>query len=514
MSEMDLDDDDYQQGLSDNDDDAFDYEEGDDDEAFDDDLGFVDSQASEAPKLKAYEVEYTPRTPAEILAFQRREVEHVAGITGIAEQHVATLLRHFNWNKERLIELYMDQPEKVLSDAGVITDEKEAPRFVKVPGFMCDVCCNDDDGMETLALSCGHRFCRDCYEHYLTQKIRDEGESRRIQCMGECKLVVDEKTVEMVVDKDTFKKYQSLLLRTFVDDNEYLKWCPSANCENAVECHVSQAKLKEIIPTVICASGHRFCFGCSQVDHQPTLCALLKLWMRKCQDDSETANWISANTKECPRCKSTIEKNGGCNHMTCKQCKYEWCWICMGSWTEHGQNWYNCNRFEEKSGSEARDAQSKSRASLERYLHYFNRYANHEQSARLDQELYLKTERKMDQLQQSSDLSWIEVQFLKKAVDVVVAARMTLKYTYAFAFYLVRDNPTHLFEDNQRDLEMAVEQLSELLEKPLELNRDKISELRQWVLDKSVYVQQRREIMLNDTAQGLLEKRWTYNVNI
>lgn len=55
--------------------------------------------------------------------------------------------------------------------------------------------------------------------------------------------------------------------------------------------------------------------------------------------------------------------------MTCKKCKWEFCWVCMGPWTEHGTAWYNCNRFEEKSSSEARDGQSKSRASLERYLH-------------------------------------------------------------------------------------------------------------------------------------------------
>lgn len=36
---------------------------------------------------------------------------------------------------------------------------------------------------------------------------------------------------------------------------------------------------------------------------------------RKCDDDSETSNWIAANTKECPKCNVTIEKDGGCNHM-------------------------------------------------------------------------------------------------------------------------------------------------------------------------------------------------------
>lgn len=49
-------------------------------------------------------------------------------------------------------------------------------------------------------------------------------------------------------------------------------------------------------------------------------------------------------------------------------------------------------------------------------------------------------------MQQTSDLSWIEVQFLKKAVDVTVQSRTTLKWTYAFAFYLDRTNQTELFE--------------------------------------------------------------------
>ncbi|OZJ02985.1 E3 ubiquitin-protein ligase dbl4 [Bifiguratus adelaidae] len=156
--------------------------------------------------------------------------------------------------------------------------------------------------------------------------------------------------------------------------------------------------------------------------------------------------------------------------------------------------------------------QAKSRASLERYLHYYNRFANHEQSAKLDRDLYYRTEKKMEEMQQTSDLSWIEVQFLKKAVDTLVQCRTTLKWTYAFAFYLQKNNQTEIFEDNQRDLEMATEQLSELLEKPIV--RSQIADLRQLVLDKSVYVGTRREILLEDTTKGLLEGRWEYIVSI
>jgi ariadne-1 len=52
----------------------------------------------------------------------------------------------------------------------------------------------------------------------------------------------------------------------------------------------------------------------------------------------------------------------------------------------------------------------------------------------------------MEDMQQNSDLSWIEVQFLKKAVDITVQCRTTLKWTYAFAFYLDKSNHTELFE--------------------------------------------------------------------
>jgi ariadne-1 len=108
-----------------------------------------------------------------------------------------------------------------------------------------------------------------------------------------------------------------------VDDQPFLKWCPAPNCEDAIECKVASTQLKEKVPTVKCTNNHSFCFGCLLPDHQPCICALVKLWLQKCADDSETANWISANTKECSKCQSMIEKNGGCNHMSCKKCKYE-----------------------------------------------------------------------------------------------------------------------------------------------------------------------------------------------
>ncbi|TMW39290.1 hypothetical protein DOY81_015630, partial [Sarcophaga bullata] len=74
---------------------------------------------------------------------------------------------------------------------------------------------------------------------------------------------------------------------------------------------------------------------------------LYSKWLTKCADDSETANYISANTKDCPKCHICIEKNGGCNHMQCFNCKYDFCWMCLGDWKTHGSEYYECSRYKD-----------------------------------------------------------------------------------------------------------------------------------------------------------------------
>lgn len=131
----------------------------------------------------------------------------------------------------------------------------------------------------------------------------------------------------------------------------------------------------------------------------------------------------------------------------------------------------------------------------------------------MDKELFEKTERKMESMQQTSEFSWIQVQFLKSAVEVLLQSRQTLMWTYCLAFFLTRSsNATALFEDNQRDLEMAVESLSELLEK--EITSQNAADLRKSVLDKTEYVNRRRQVLLSDSAIGHKEKRWSYNFDV
>ena len=106
--------------------------------------------------------------------------------------------------------------------------------------------------------------------------------------------------------------------------------------------------------------GYTFCFTCKEEAHKPADCNTVAQWNEKNCAESENILWIKANTKKCPKCRKPIEKNQGCNHMTCKRevggCGYEFCWICLGDWTKHGSEtggYYKCNRFMSSEEKEA-----------------------------------------------------------------------------------------------------------------------------------------------------------------
>lgn len=183
--------------------------------------------------------------------------------------------------------------------------------------FVCPICF-DDTQTETAALACKHKFCKACWSAYITSKVRTEAE-HWITCMAEdCSLVAPDDFIRdaLADDKATWERFGELLVRHFVSCNPNLKFCPYPSCTHAVSCPAAASKsvLTTIVPIVSCGvDSHKFCFGCSiDADHRPVVCGVAKMWLQKCQDDSETANWIKSNTKECSKCQSTIEKNGGC----------------------------------------------------------------------------------------------------------------------------------------------------------------------------------------------------------
>jgi len=448
-------------------------------------------------------------------------IKEVNAIVEIPATTTRILLNHFKWDKEKLMEMYYDgDQDKLFNEAHIVSPYKKgfgstiqlakkrstrsATAATAGPSSLsCEICYMDTPSDIMTGLECGHKFCSICWTGYLTTKIMDEGMGQTIACAAlNCDILVDDATVMKLVTEPKVKlKYQHLITNSFVECNRLLRWCPRPDCGHAVRVSFYDSK------PVSCACSHVFCFACGENWHDPVKCKWLVKWVKKCDDDSETSNWISANTKECPKCRATIEKDGGCNHMVCKKCRFDFCWVCLGPWEPHGSSWYNCNRFDGDEAKKARDSQENSRAALQRYLFYCNRYMNHMQSLKFESRLYVTVKAKMEEMQQHN-MSWIEVQFLKKAVDVLCLCRQTLMYTYVFAFYLKKNNQSIIFEDNQKDLETATEQLSEYLER--DITSDMLVDIKQKVQDKYRYCESRRGVLLSHVHEGYDSEFWEY----
>lgn len=167
----------------------------------DPDVGF--SQKDLSPSRKAYEVDFQVYSPAEVQSHQDKQINEVSAVLGQPSEATAILLRHLRWNKERLIDAYMDNPEALLEEAGLGPDTLQIPTTKVIPGFSCDICCEDTPGLDTYALKCEHRYCVDCYRQYLVQKIKEEGEAARIQCPTTgCNRIVDSKSLNLLVAAD------------------------------------------------------------------------------------------------------------------------------------------------------------------------------------------------------------------------------------------------------------------------------------------------------------------------
>ena len=95
-------------------------------------------------------------------------------------------------------------------------------------------------------------------------------------------------------------------------------------------------------PEVFCnICAHKFCPRCQQPSHLGTGCEEAKA---KAEESLFDLAMAGLNFKHCPRCSTGISKGGGeddddagCQHMTCGQCKYEFCWDCLSGGDEHGR---------------------------------------------------------------------------------------------------------------------------------------------------------------------------------
>ncbi|XP_033731278.1 ankyrin repeat and IBR domain-containing protein 1-like, partial [Pecten maximus] len=459
------------------------------------------------------------------------------------------LLRNHEWSREMLLEAWMSDPLACCEKSGVtpppslFSDQPQVQESLTSPvsseppspDTMCDICTQSfllEE--EPVHMSCKHQFCRCCWKEYLNLKIQ-EGDAHHITCPGfQCGKLVPVEIIENIVSREMARRYLQFDIKAFVDSNPSIKWCPFPGCGRAVRLpeldgnnQTPRQLPSDTSRAVDCGNKHYFCWDCGGEAHEPCSCDNWTKWYKKIaevkpeqmdgteRDTESAANclWLVTNSKPCPNCKSPIQKNEGCNHMKCSKCKFDFCWVCLDQWKRHNSStggYFKCNRYEvskiveDNANMAQSDAEERNKRmqELNKFVHYYTRFKNHENSYKFEEPLTSSTKTKMMKLAEAVTdpaTANAETKFVEEAVEQLLKARRVLKCSYAYGYYL--DGPGYkkmVFEFMQTELEECGEILSQMV------NRLYLRTPRKRIIEQAHVVQRKRHEFIVAISKGLV----------
>lgn len=457
-------------------------------------------------------------TKESLIAAQKEILVRVMEFLSVKEKHARILLIHYQWNVDKLFSVYADRgKDHLFACAGLtVFDPCLAKSKRTTKKMTCGICMEDDIPSNVMTrMECGHSYCNDCWKGHFTVKI-NEGRSKMITCMAhKCNAICDEDVVRKLVKPELAEKFDRYLVESYVEDNRMVKWCPSTpHCGNAMRKLQDDDGYDE----VECSCGLQFCFSCLCESHSPCSCLMWKLWNEKCVNESESINWITINTRACPKCCKAVQKRDGCNHITCV-CGQTFCWLCGGA-TGRAHSWHHieghsCGRYKDE------DVRNLERAKrdLDRYTHYHYRFKAHTESLKLEDKLRQSvTEKAEANFKKKNEDVFKNCLWVTDAVNRLFRSRRIIKNSYPFAFYMFgeelfkdemsneeRETKKCLFEDQQQQLEGLVEKLSEILEKPFDgYDYEEFKEMKRQLIDMCDLVDSRCKKMYDCIENDLL----------
>ena len=244
--------------------------------------------------------------------------------------------KHQNYNRTSLLDLLIqrqrrnsmplpgeNKKESELDEKDPIIDVEQQENNDDNQCLICYIELTEEEKIKN-ALKCNHKFCDECWFEYFKEQINNSKVSE-IRCMNKgCNTIIngDFITQHISIDEKLLEKYGRFLKKLDVLKNPNKKFCPIPNCEGIAERKKEQEKY------VKCDQGHEFCF----------ICLKERQGKKKCQNeiDKDFLLWKKDKiVKKCPQCQMYVEKNHGCNHITCARCQYQWCWLCRGKYTDN-----------------------------------------------------------------------------------------------------------------------------------------------------------------------------------
>lgn len=171
---------------------------------------------------------------------------------------------------------------------------------------------------------CSKCFCRGCLRLFIEFRVLDGRVSQeQLVCPGvPCSLSIPESLIQRLLSPEIWAKY-----KTFKKNQAPgIRFCPRAGCGEILQ----EPKFSHHRHVKCANCEQESCMRCGGVFHTWPMCH---------RTDKRLAQWRDRhNARMCPDCRSTIEKTGGCRHMTCSRCSYQFCWWCLQAWASHHES--------------------------------------------------------------------------------------------------------------------------------------------------------------------------------
>ena len=406
-----------------------------------------------------------------VLEKERDEkIDEFIQISNLPKSQAELVLMNNNWNIDILMNDWYDKMQKIKENSGISQTKessqklKEYLKAYKIEKGICPVCETDIDEGDGINLGCGHEFCSYCYKEYLKEKTNDQLTLLAATCpMKFCNYQVPSEIFKNLFKDDVneLNIYKKCLVRNFTESNADVKLCPNPKCDKIIKLPGHG------MYDIKCPCGTVFCFKCLNETHRPCDCYMLEIWEKKTKNDAENVKWLLVNTKQCPNCKKYIEKNQGCNHMTCRKeaggCGYEFCWICLGEWKPHGTSWYKCTRVNQKEYDKKQKEILNMKSEMEKFDKSYQSFNDEENAIKYAIKLNEKIKLYKKFLTEKKQLPELEILFLDDALKTVIECHRLLKNTYIFGYYM-KKNSKSLYEYNQEMLRREADLLHEKIE--------------------------------------------------
>jgi E3 ubiquitin-protein ligase RNF14 len=232
--------------------------------------------------------------------------------------------------KQDLVARLLENIDAVFPEAGEgsPTDTAEDPGPGSAVGendaMECSICCTENipstESTELVTPACKHTVrtvCRTCIQRHIREEVTGKANSTSIACpQSGCSARLRYEDVRAWAVSEVFGAYDNLLLRQTIEAQPEFRWCAHERCGSGQQ-HIGMHDE----PIMTCGSCRKkTCFTHRCAWHEDRTC-------REYDEDAGKNDEVAAlqslestdKLKRCPSCNQGIEKNDGCDHMTCKK---------------------------------------------------------------------------------------------------------------------------------------------------------------------------------------------------